>query len=385
MRLEPGSRLPGSANVLGHALCVVIGLIVAGATDSWVAGLVIWGIGAALVRWDARSLELDGQAEALRRLENRNLDIQADDKGTRVRGSLHADVPTMFSVGPGQGNLTGDPDFDAKVELVGDDAQWIGLLQADVRASLVWLIGSLRYDRAGHTLIVSAVDGASHLALGSLVDQAQALARRLGVLSRQSPVSRLRQRMHVTRGADRLPAFRAMWRADLRSTRALAEELTDPEIRYFIATASTPPDRETIEAMARDESLSGDLRTEAMLRWLGLSAGLRGDDLAAAFAALRAAPDQAPHASLLTDALQAWSASASTSGDALRLLGLYGGVAQVSVIGAQRSGPLAEAAQQSLNSLRARFPGLGSGHLAITTDDAGQLALAQDAPAVEAD
>lgn len=353
----------------------LIGLVAGVTFGSLLIGTVSGGVATAFLFWDSRSLIIKGQSEALRRLEDlADITVDADEIGTRVTVPLHREVPTLHSIDAGRGSLTGDVEFDDAICLRCDDARWIGLLLDDVRATLLRLIPALRYDRGSHAFIVSARDEAGHAVLAGHVEQTQALARRLRALSRRSAVARLRERMQEARGAARLPVFKAVWRADQRSARLLARELTDPEIRYFVATATTPPNRRVIEEVALDETILSDLRAEALLRWMGLHAGLRGEAVVDAFDALRARPDGAPHAELLSTALKAWVSCAPYSGKALRLLGKYGDGRHLAVISAQQNGPLAEAVQDALADLRARFEGMGSGHLALT-DAGGQLML----------
>ena len=368
------------------AVGAATGLVIGGVNDSVLAGLIVGGASLAFLYWDARSLVVEGQADALRRLEGREgVTIEADEIGTYVRVPLHRDVPYIYVIEHGQGELTGDEAFDADVRLEGDDAQWISLLFADVRATLVELIDNIDYDRDAHAFIISAHDRYAHADLQGHVDQAEALAIRLHDLTRQPALRRLRARMQETKGAARLPVFKAMWRADRGTSARLAPELSDIEIRYFVATASSPPDRNVIKAVAHDANLLNDLRVEALLRWLGLSIDLHGDGLGAAFAALRDAPETAAHSKVLTEALAVWTACAPSSAKALRLLGEYGNPNHLGVIGAQRNGNLADAAQDALTTLSARFEGFGTGNLALSADNAGHLALTQDASEPESD
>lgn len=319
----------------------------------WIA-LTLSVIAAVATALNAPTPPLAGRQEALATLPP-DADVTLGREATTVFVPLDPTIPRLYAVGPvdtlGPALRTGDPRFDRVVRFEASPERWLVLLTDDVRAQLVRLAPDLGYDRARHGLTVSARDATGHARLGAQVEIAQALARRLASLAHEPSGDALRQRLErASTGEERLELFKLVWRADRALATRLAEELAEPRLRYFVATASTPPDRAFIEQTALDRALPPDLRAEATLRWMGLG----GD------------------AERLIDVL----AECAAAPRALEALGERGEPRHLPAIGSQRLGPNADLAQRALIRLKQRYPGLGDGALAMA-EPIGHLALVE--------
>jgi hypothetical protein len=338
----------------------------------WV-GLGLGAVGSVMALVRGRSAVINAARTHLTQQIGDHDNLHFDGELSYFTLTLPDGIPRIASLTPGRGGvMTGDRDFDARVALIGDAADWIPLLNRPIRQTLCD-IQPVRFDSTTQTLIIEADTSYEHGTFPDRIKQARVCVDALRALAGEPKGALLDARLAEAQdGAERLVIFKTLWHADRRSAQALAAQVRDPAIRYFVATASTPPDRDTIEAIVFDDAVDGAVRTEASLRWFGLVTGIY--DLFDADAPLLiAAPAAAKHFEPLIDV---WAQSAPDSEQALTLLGRFGRPEHAVVLGTQRNGPHGEAARDALAQLKDRFPDLQhGGQLAISSMDAGQLEL----------
>lgn len=285
---------------------------------------------------------------------------------------LDPGVPPINSLYPGTGGIeTGDDRFDNAVCLIANSASWVPLLNCAVRLAFIEMQPT-RYVTDAHAFSVRAETLGDHNDFLDRVERARQLAGHLAMLAGRPRTTLMAQRLDEADGpTERLVVFKALWHADRANALALARTLSEPHVRYFVATASTPPDRAVIRETAFDAALDGALRTRASLRWLGLETGVYDLDV------LEVVDSSHPAAALQPALLQIWVESMPDADEAIELVGRFGQPEHVARIGVLLNGPRATAARRALNRLRERFPNLQGGNLAIVVAEEGQLGLVE--------